>query len=241
MRRWLQLLLVVMLGGCSSGYASDTDEARDQPVGKVAVQLQSSVGGHIYQLTGQVRLSPVYPSTTSAQFDLMASTDATQTFSVPAGSYTAYLAPWTLTRDTGSGPQPVDAELIDAVGTPVVVLANVSSALTFHFRVAGVTIPFDPCVPNPNVLACPTGDLDGDGVANATDPAPMNFCIPIATPGPQCGPSVGDVNVGFEVVEWSVCDYGPGVVVPRIWCRVHTECVPQPGAPFVGTCLSLAD
>jgi len=38
--------------------------------------------------------------------------------------------------------------------------------------------PTNPCVPNANALACPTGDFDGDGTPNNTDPNPSNPCIP---------------------------------------------------------------
>ncbi|HMN26570.1 MAG TPA: hypothetical protein PKE45_00340, partial [Caldilineaceae bacterium] len=38
--------------------------------------------------------------------------------------------------------------------------------------------PTDPCVPNANALACPTGDTDGDGVPNDEDPAPTDPSVP---------------------------------------------------------------
>ncbi len=44
-------------------------------------------------------------------------------------------------------------------------------------------ISCDPCVPDPNALACPTGDFDGDGVANDTDTDPSDPCIPVQTEG----------------------------------------------------------
>ena len=43
--------------------------------------------------------------------------------------------------------------------------------------------PVDPCVPNANAVACPTGDADGDGTPNGTDPAPLDLCIPNAQNG----------------------------------------------------------
>ena len=38
--------------------------------------------------------------------------------------------------------------------------------------------PLDPCVPNGDAVACSTGDFDGDGVANATDPDLRDPCNP---------------------------------------------------------------
>ncbi|MBL7796262.1 MAG: hypothetical protein JNJ90_07145, partial [Saprospiraceae bacterium] len=38
--------------------------------------------------------------------------------------------------------------------------------------------PGNPCDPNPNAVACPTGDFDGDGVLNGVDPDPVDPCIP---------------------------------------------------------------
>ncbi|MEK7255889.1 MAG: hypothetical protein AAB316_14155, partial [Bacteroidota bacterium] len=49
--------------------------------------------------------------------------------------------------------------------------------------------PLDPCDPQANNLACPTGDFDGDGVANSLDPDPSNPCVP--NPGsPACQENV---------------------------------------------------
>jgi len=38
----------------------------------------------------------------------------------------------------------------------------------------------DPCVPDANNLACPTGDFDNDGAANSTDADPSDPCVPDA-------------------------------------------------------------
>ncbi|MET0341097.1 MAG: hypothetical protein ABW252_08840 [Polyangiales bacterium] len=38
--------------------------------------------------------------------------------------------------------------------------------------------PRDPCVPNPQALACSSGDLDRDGVVGSADPAPTDPCVP---------------------------------------------------------------
>jgi len=38
--------------------------------------------------------------------------------------------------------------------------------------------PLDPCAPDPNSLACDSGDRDGDGALNALDPAPTDPCLP---------------------------------------------------------------
>lgn len=40
--------------------------------------------------------------------------------------------------------------------------------------------PADPCIPNENALACPTGDTDNDGTLNGDDPAPTDPCVPDA-------------------------------------------------------------
>lgn len=36
----------------------------------------------------------------------------------------------------------------------------------------------NPCATDPNGVACQTGDIDGDGVPNAQDPAPTDPCVP---------------------------------------------------------------
>jgi Bacterial Ig domain/Bacterial TSP3 repeat len=39
-------------------------------------------------------------------------------------------------------------------------------------------VTVNPCVPNPNAVACPTGDADGDGTPNSSDIAPTDPCMP---------------------------------------------------------------
>ncbi|MEC9397939.1 MAG: hypothetical protein VX475_09985, partial [Myxococcota bacterium] len=43
---------------------------------------------------------------------------------------------------------------------------------------SGTPDRLEPCTPNDQAVACPTGDTDGDGEPNGTDPAPLDPCVP---------------------------------------------------------------
>jgi hypothetical protein len=87
----------------------------------------------------QLELIPAGADAGSAMFITFDTTTMVQTFSVPAGPYTANLIgpnPWALTNLTTMSSSP--ANLLDAQPYEFTVTANQTTALAFHFQLAGV-------------------------------------------------------------------------------------------------------
>ena len=51
-------------------------------------------------------------------------------------------------------------------------------AVVATLSIAMIGCTEDPCDVDPDGLDCPTGDFDGDGIANADDTAPSDACVP---------------------------------------------------------------
>jgi hypothetical protein len=60
---------------------------------------------------------------------------------------------------------------------------------TLSLTTDGMTV--DPCMPDPNAVACPTGDADGDGTNNTDDSDDADPCVP-STAAAACG--AGDAD-----------------------------------------------
>ena len=67
---------------------------------------------------------------------------------------------------------------------------------------SGTPDRLEPCTPDADALACPTGDPDGDGTPNDTDPDPNDPCVPDANAlACDSGDADGDgLNNGAEVL-----------------------------------------
>jgi hypothetical protein len=167
-------LVFAALAACADPSVSTSEEAAQQhqnDLGSVTMPLVVAGQDAQYRLGGTVTFTRSDRPDLAYSFPLSGDNAA---FNAPLiiGSYTATLSDWTLARSTTANPTPVDVTSSTTLLTPSVSLTVQTlqaSAVRFQFSVAGTVVVVDPCVPDPRVVTCPTGDTDRDGIPNGVE------------------------------------------------------------------------
>ncbi|MDB4988424.1 MAG: hypothetical protein JWN04_3602, partial [Myxococcaceae bacterium] len=145
--------------------------------GSILMPLTVTSGGRSYRITGDLDAFLVSaPSGASVKHaSLDDQSGAFYTFSLRVGVYQIALSNVQVFVD---GNQAVDFTTTSPLTQVVNVAANQSSSIAFSFNVAGTVVHFDACSPDPNAVACATGDADHDGVSNGIECAtPASACV----------------------------------------------------------------